>query len=631
MKKRLTLLCLALAVCLAGCKDEYDDTELWNKVNDHEERLAALEQWQAETNNNIAALQTLLNTHDLITSVTPVTQNGETVGYTISFLHSDPVTIYNGTKGEQGEAGQDGATPQIGLTKGDDGNWYWTLNGSLMRDADGNPIRANGEDGKDGQDGQDGEDGTDGRPGSSGPQGPAGKDAVAPQVRINEETYEWEISTDGGTTWISIGVKATGEAGDSLFKEVDTSNSAYVTFTLNDGTTFQVPRYQSIQIGKGTGTLALAVGENTINLTMPDNATVLVAQITPEGADGTYTDIDTRADDAGGWSVKANLEAKAVTVTVPEDGNTALLHVTLIDKNGSELTASRIVHSQGYKIENGTYIVYTAEGLQAWAAVARTSSGRSTNCTLAADITLPKPAEGESNWTPIGSQWVYTGTFDGAGHTVSGMVVVASGDEQGFFSQLDGTVKKLHLADAKVSGNNDAVGVIVGNNQGTIIACSVSNSTATVSSVSNAGIIAGLNNGTIIACSVSGNSTASAGKDAGIIVGQNQGTITACSVSGNTTVSASRKAGILAGYNPNASTITACYWASTDEILDGIGNGSGSVTKVDGTNTTWAAATEAMNAAVKTWNESNNNACAYHYKQTDGMDNPPVLVDGAPQ
>ena len=87
---------VAIALCtfsLPAC-DDYDDTELWNTVNDHESRLEALEQWQAEVNNNIAALQTLLNTNDMITSVTPVTMGDETVGYTISFLHSSPITIY---------------------------------------------------------------------------------------------------------------------------------------------------------------------------------------------------------------------------------------------------------------------------------------------------------------------------------------------------------------------------------------------------------------------------------------------------------------------------------------------------------------------------------------------------------
>ena len=177
------MLVLLAALCLASC-DDYDDTSLWQKVNEHEERLAALEQWQEETNHNISAIQQLLNTTDCITAVTPLMEGGQEVGYTIQFLHSDPITIYHGTKGDTGH------TPQIGLTQGEDGNWYWTLDGRLMQDADGNPIRANGEDGADGADGEDGSTGATGRPGTSAP---------TPQVKQGSTITSGTIQTDGGT------------------------------------------------------------------------------------------------------------------------------------------------------------------------------------------------------------------------------------------------------------------------------------------------------------------------------------------------------------------------------------------------------------------------------------------------
>ena len=104
-----------VALALAACSDDYDDTALWNTVNDHENRIAALEQWQDEVNNNIAALQQLLNTNDMITSVTPVMENGKEVGYTIAFLHSDPVTIYHGEKGEKGDKGEQGIQGEQGV------------------------------------------------------------------------------------------------------------------------------------------------------------------------------------------------------------------------------------------------------------------------------------------------------------------------------------------------------------------------------------------------------------------------------------------------------------------------------------------------------------------------------------
>ena len=221
---------------LTSCRDDYDDTALWDAVNNHEQRLAALEQWQQETNQNIQSLYQLINTTDYITSVTPYLDGGQEVGYTISFLHSDPIVIYHGKKGDKGDKGeqgdkgdqgeqgvagqdgQDGHTPQIGLTQETDGNWYWTLDGALMLDPQGNPIRANGEDGQDGQDGADGEDGQDGTDGKPGQDGQDGAPAPVPQISLGssieggtiatdngtKKSDAWYLSVDGGKTWYRI-------------------------------------------------------------------------------------------------------------------------------------------------------------------------------------------------------------------------------------------------------------------------------------------------------------------------------------------------------------------------------------------------------------------------------------------
>ena len=128
MRKIFTLFTLAFTIALSSCK--YDDTDLWNAVNDQEERIAALEEWQQTTNNNLTALQTLINTMDYITSVSPILQSGDTIGYTINFYQSDPISIYNGT------------TSEIGVTQDASGNWLWTIDGEVLTDADGNPIQA---------------------------------------------------------------------------------------------------------------------------------------------------------------------------------------------------------------------------------------------------------------------------------------------------------------------------------------------------------------------------------------------------------------------------------------------------------------------------------------------------------
>lgn len=280
-RKTLTLLLLA-ALTLAACK--YDDSELWEQVNQNTEelaaqaaRIAALEAWQAETNTNIQALQTLLSTTDYITAVTPVVKDGVEVGFTISFLNTPAITIYHGTKGDKGDKGD---TPQIGATQADDGNWYWTLNGELLTDTDGNPIRANGTQGE------------------QGDQGPAGDDAPLPQLATGKKLNEQQITTDsqnkdikpdaiylsvdGGKTWTRVsgedGEKGdtgdTGPKGDSFFESVDTTNADYVIFKLaNNGGTFQVPRYTGISLTFNPTSLSLLYDETkTIECTAEGSA-----------------------------------------------------------------------------------------------------------------------------------------------------------------------------------------------------------------------------------------------------------------------------------------------------------------------------------------------------------------------
>ena len=293
MKARKTLALLLAALAMTAC--EYDDSEIWEQVNQNTERIAALEAWQAETNTNIQSLQTLLSTTDYITAVTPVTEAGVEVGYVISFLNSPAITIYHGQKGDKGDKGDTGAqgeqgeqgiqgeqgpqgeqgiqgeqgpqgaagsTPQISVTQGEDGNWYWTLNGALLTDDQGNPIRANGTQGDKGDKGDTGAQGPQGEEGDKGDKGDKGD---TPQIRINPETHEWEISKDDGINWASTGVKATGDPGDSFFESVNTDDPTQVIFTLATGEgsesiTFSVPRYTGIRLTFHTDSAMLTYG-----------------------------------------------------------------------------------------------------------------------------------------------------------------------------------------------------------------------------------------------------------------------------------------------------------------------------------------------------------------------------------
>ena len=133
-----------------------------------------------------------------------------------------------------------------------------------------------------------------------------------------------------------------------------------------------------------------------------------------------------------------------------------------------------------------TYIVYNANGLLAWAEAAR--KDMSLNCTLTADIALPEVAEGESNWTPFGyydaanKQYIgYTGTFEGGGHTITGLTIYLPGqNDVGMFGMIGqsgmeespkGTVQHLTLAGVKITGNDFVGGVVGYNLSGTVTGC----------------------------------------------------------------------------------------------------------------------------------------------------------------
>ena len=325
MKKLITWVLAACAI--TACT--YDDSELWEKVNDHEERLKALEEWQKEMNNNITALQTLLSTTDYITAMTPIMENDVEVGYTITFLNSDPITIYhgrNGADGQDGTDGKDGAVPQVGITQGEDGNWYWTLNGELMTDSQSNPRRANGEKGDKGDKGEPGENGA---PGQDGQDGEEGQDAPQPQlllgnnlpsgadVRTDSGTIKAEcfyLSVDNGETWYRVsgtdgqdgapGQDGTnGTDGDSFFSEKPTidNGAGTVTFKLADESSFTLPFYTGIKlvVSGSTNSFDFTPGQTqTITLTATGTKTYTTDDLlvtAPRGWEATLSSLRTRA------------------------------------------------------------------------------------------------------------------------------------------------------------------------------------------------------------------------------------------------------------------------------------------------------------------------------------------------
>ena len=286
-----------------------------------------------------------------------------------------------------------------------------------------------------------------------------------------------------------------------------------------------------------------------------------------------------------------------------------------------------------YDSNTKTYTVYNADGLLAWNEVAQ--KDRSINCTLNADIDLTG-----KDWMPIGTSSgnSYTGTFDGGGHTITGLTVTTNDQFVGLFGYLNsaGTVKNVVMEGIQITSNHmfGCTGGVVGYSWGTIENCSVSgsvsgtmcvggvvgtqwvgsitgcSSSATVKGTVDVGGVAGQTDlgATLTACYATGNVTIEIDpiKDiaGGGLVGLNgECSLLACYAIGNVTSTGSSTGNVYIGgfLGGNYTTVTACYWKNNHE--QGIGNNKEGIapeaTKVDGTSVTWQKAVDAMNRALQ--------------------------------
>ncbi len=221
----------------------------------------------------------------------------------------------------------------------------------------------------------------------------------------------------------------------------------------------------------------------------------------------------------------------------------------------------------GYFIQDdGSYTVYNANGLLAWNKAVQ--SDLSLNCTLTADINLTG-----TTWTPIGSGFSsntgYQGTFDGQGHSITGLSITTNSTDGGNAVLFDGigsngTVKNLQV-EVNYNVQQGVASGIVNVNYGTITACSVTGDIA--ARTSDIGGIASINNGSIIGCWFDGNLTTNYVE--GGIAAYNYGTITACFYGGN------------AGQG---------VYSNQGETAE--------ATKVDDSTVTWQTAVDGMNEAL---------------------------------
>ena len=286
-----------------------------------------------------------------------------------------------------------------------------------------------------------------------------------------------------------------------------------------------------------------------------------------------------------------------------------------------------------YDSNTNTYTVYNADGLMN---IAKLVNGGKTdiNITLDTDIDLTG-----KDWTPIGTDYdnSYKGTFDGGGHTITGLTFTTNDEYAGLFGYLNraGTVKNVVMEGVQITSNQiygGSIGGVAGYSWGTIENCSVSgsvsgtvyvggvvgaqidgsitgcSSSATVKGTTDVGGVAGQTNSsaTLTACYATGNVTIEINPAkniaGGSLVGMNAGSsLLACYATGNVTSTGSSTGKVHIGgfLGNNYTTVTACYWKNNHEQGIGYNRESTGATKVDGSVVTWQKAVDAMNTALQ--------------------------------
>ena len=285
----------------------------------------------------------------------------------------------------------------------------------------------------------------------------------------------------------------------------------------------------------------------------------------------------------------------------------------------------------GYTIEgNGSYTVTSADGLMN---VAELVNGGKTDINITLDKNIDLTGK---DWTPIGTSFdnSYTGTFDGGGHTITGLTITTKDQFVGLFGYLNraGTVKNVVMEGIQITSNHmfGNTGGVAGFSWGTIENCSVSGSVSGTKCVG--GVVGAQKAGSITGCSSS--ATVKGTVDVGGVAGEKWGSMTACYATGDVTLEIDSpknlSGGGLVGFNggssvlacyatgnvtstgsstgnvhiggflgDNYTTVTACYWKNNHEQGIGYNNKVTEATKVDGTDVTWQKAVDAMNTALQ--------------------------------
>ncbi|MDR2361724.1 MAG: DUF4988 and DUF4465 domain-containing protein [Prevotellaceae bacterium] len=265
MKKHVTIIATILLIAgFTGCS-KYDDSDLWNNVNNLEQRVKTLEDRVHQMNTEIDAIRAIvdaLNAGSVITHITPTAN-----GYTITFSgNREPITINHGNNGAPGTN-----APVIGIRE-DAGVYYWTItaNGSTdwLTDAQGQKLPVSG---------------------------------IAPIMGVDADGY-WTVNGIQITGADGQPVKASGDSGDSFFSDVSDDEHA-VTFTLANGVVIVIPKAENL-------TIALEI-DNTLFFSYDETREYLIT------LSGVGSIIITKPD---GW--KASIKGATLSITAPPLANT---------------------------------------------------------------------------------------------------------------------------------------------------------------------------------------------------------------------------------------------------------------------------------------------------------------------
>ena len=406
MKKLLAFAALFAVVALTSCK--YDDDDLWNSVHGLENRVAKLEELCKQMNTNISSLQTIvtaLQNNVYVTGTTPLMKDGKEIGYTITFSKGNPITIYHGKDGQDGE---DGITPTISVKKDTDGVYYWTLNGEFIM-VDGGKIQAEGKDGTNGTNG------------------------TTPQFKI-ENDY-WFVSYDNGANWTQLG-KATGEdgiGGDSMFSGVDYKTSTdYVIFTLADGTQIKLPTWSAFEA------LQRLCNETNTNLS------ALQTIVTALQNNDYITSVDPLTENGKvvGYTIKF-AKSNPIVIYNGKDGTDG------VDGNTPVIGVKKDTDGIYYWTLDGEFIVVDGQKIKA-----QGTDGN--NGTDGSDGVTPKLEIREGYWWisyDNGTNWTQLGKATGEDGKDADSIKITQDENNVYFELADGTVITISKTGQSVDPN----------------------------------------------------------------------------------------------------------------------------------------------------------------------------------